>query len=202
MTAECDDRVARPARSATSTSADDVDVAAVVRAAAAGDRQAWELLVDRYVGLLWSIALRHGIGEADAADVVQSTWMRLLEHIDDLREPHHVGAWLATTARREALRTVALRRRVTPHGDDTAFEAVDIAATAVDEGLLDRELAAEARAAVKTLPPAWQQMLELLVGEPALSYQDVSERLGMPLGSIGPTRQRCVGRLRAALEAS
>lgn len=178
------------------------DVGFVVRAAAAGDRSAWESLVDRYVGLLWAVALRHRIGESDAADVVQSTWVRLLEHIDEIRDPSRIGSWLATTARREALRVIAQRRRVILHHDEMSFDTADPLAPPVDEALLDRELASEARAALEALPGSWREMLELLVGEEPMSYQEISEALGMPIGSIGPTRQRCVGRLRSALEAS
>lgn len=187
------------------TSADepaDTAVAVLVTAAAAGDRCAWETLVERYVGLLWSIALHHGIGEADAADVVQVTWMRLLENIGNLREPDRVGAWLATTARREALRTATMRKRVSLYDDDVFLEGADVITPPVDEILLDTETAAEARAALGTLPSAWQELMELLVSDQDLTYQDVSARLGIPVGSIGPTRQRCVKRLRAALTAS
>ena len=180
----------------------DADVATMVRRAAAGDRAAWDLIVERYVALLWSIALRHGIGEADAADVVQTTWVRLLEHIDDIRDPARISAWLATTAQREALRVVALRRRVTPSDDIESFDGHDRLASPVDEGLLTRELSAEAQEAVGTLPPAWRELLELLVSDPRPSYEEISKRLGIPIGSIGPTRGRCLVRVRAALKAS
>jgi RNA polymerase sigma factor (sigma-70 family) len=180
----------------------DEEVANMVRRAASGDRAAWEMIVDRYVALLWAVALRHGIGEADAADVVQTTWVRLLEHIDDIRDPARISAWLATTAQREALRVVALRRRVTPSDDIEAFDGHDRLATPVDEGLLNRELSAEAQAALQTLPPAWRELLELLVSDPPPPYEEISGRLGMPVGSIGPTRGRSLVRVRAALAAS
>lgn len=181
---------------------DDHVVEDIVRRAAAGDRAAWEMLVDRYVSLLWAVALRHGIGEADAADVVQTTWVRLLEHIDDIREPARIAAWLATTAQREALRVVAMRRRVTPREDIEVFDGPDLLGTPVDEGLLTRELSAAAQAAVQTLPPAWRDLLELLVSDPPPPYEEISDRLRMPIGSIGPTRGRCLVRVRAALAAS
>lgn len=178
---------------------DESDVADLVRAAARGDNAAWDVLVDRYVGLLWSIALRHGIGEADAADVVQSTWMRLLEHVEEIRDPSRVAAWLATTARREALRVVELRRRVALRPDADMFDGPDVLSTPVDEHLLSSELRRDARLAVETLPDSWRQLMELLVSDPPMSYEEISQRLDMPIGSIGPTRGRCIVRMRSIL---
>ena len=180
----------------------DEELAGIVRRAAEGDRLAWEVIVDRYVALLWAVALRHGIGEADAADVVQTTWVRLLEHIGDIRDPARISAWLATTAKREALRVVSLRRRVMPSDDIEAFDGVDRLTAPLDERLLTRELTDEARVALGTLPSAWRELLELLVSDPPPSYEEISGRLGMPMGSIGPTRGRCLERVRAALAAS
>jgi len=168
-----------------------------VRAAAAGEHGAWDRLVSRYVALLWSIALRHGLNESDAADVVQNTWLRLFEHIEDIREPARVGAWLATTAQRESLRIVAQRQRVVPSDDQATFDGADRLQAPVDERLLAREQAAEARAALHTLPPTWQSLVQLLPQDPPLSYEEIGAGLGVPIGSIGPTRGRCVRRLRA-----
>ncbi len=191
-----------PVHCAEAQLVDDEVVESIVRRAAAGDRAAWETLVDRYVALLWAVALRHGIGEADAADVVQTTWVRLLEHINDIREPARISAWLATTARREALRVVAMRRRVTPRDDIELFDGPDRLGTPVDEALLTQELSAAAQAAVQTLPPAWRDLLELLVSDPPPPYEEISDRLRMPIGSIGPTRGRCLVRVRATLAAA
>ena len=182
--------------------ASDEEVADLVRRAAGGERDAWEMIVDRYVALLWAVALRHGIGQADAADVVQITWVRLLEHIHDIRDPARISAWLATTAQREALRVLALRRRVTLSGDIEAFDGVDRLTAPVDEGLLTRELTKEAKAVVRTLPTPWRELLELLVSDPPPSYEEIGGRLGMPIGSIGPTRGRCLERVRTSLAAS
>ena len=132
----------------------DEEVTRLVRAAANGDQQAWDAIVSRYVALLWSIAFRHGLGESDAADVVQNTWLRLFEHIHDVREPARVGSWLATTAQRESLRIVAQRQRVVPSDDEATFDGADRLQAPLDEALLAREQAAEARAALDTLPPA------------------------------------------------
>ena len=168
-----------------------------MRGAAAGDSQAWDALMNRFVALLWSIAFRHGLGESDAADVVQNTWLRLFEHIDDVREPARVGSWLATTAQRESLRIVAQRQRVVPSDEEATFDGADRLQAPLDEALLMREQAAEARAALDTLPPTWRSLVELLTQDPPLSYERIGADLGVPIGSIGPTRGRCVRRLRA-----
>jgi len=175
----------------------DEEVTRLVRAAADGDSQAWDALMSRYVALLWSIAFRHGLGESDAADVVQNTWLRLFEHIDDVREPARVGSWLATTAQRESLRIVAQRQRVVPSDEEATFDGADRLQAPLDEALLAREQAAEARAALDTLPPTWRSLVELLTQDPPLSYERIGADLGVPIGSIGPTRGRCVRRLRA-----
>jgi len=175
----------------------DEELTRLVKAAANGDHGAWDSIVARYVALLWSIAFRHGLGESDAADVVQNTWLRLFEHIDDLREPARVGSWLATTAQRESLRIVAQRQRVVPSDEEATFDGADRLQAPLDEALLAREQAAEARAALDTLPPTWRSLVELLTQDPPLSYERIGADLGVPIGSIGPTRGRCVRRLRA-----
>ena len=88
-----------------------MDLQAVLAAAANGDRQAWNALVAQYNGLVWSVARAHRLGDADAADVVQTTWLRLVEQLDRIRNPEGVGAWLATTARRECLRVLKVGQR-------------------------------------------------------------------------------------------
>src|SRR5215831_13070195 len=83
----------------------------LVDQASAGDSDAWDELVDRFSGMVWAVARGHGLSSADAADVSQTTWLRLVEHLDRIREPERVGAWLATTARHECLRHVRAWRR-------------------------------------------------------------------------------------------
>ncbi|GAB3443512.1 sigma-70 family RNA polymerase sigma factor [Phycicoccus ginsengisoli] len=175
------------------------EVEALVRAAADGDDAAWEALVRQYVALLWRIALRHGLSESDAADVVQNTWLRLVEHIDDVREPARVASWLSTTAQRESLRVVADRRRVVLADDQAAFDRVDPLQPAVDEACIAREQGGLARQALEALPAPWRSLMNLLAQEPALSYEQIGATLGVPIGSIGPTRGRAVRRLRSIL---
>jgi RNA polymerase sigma factor (sigma-70 family) len=183
------------------TEAEDAEVARLVAAAAGGDRSAWDALFRRYVALLWAIALRHGLNESDAGDVVQTTWLRLVEHIGDVREPARIGSWLATTAQREALRCVATSRRLVLSDDDTAFDGPDRLLAPVDEGLLFREQAEAALEALRSLPPSWRQLFERLTEDPPPSYEEIGADLGLPIGSIGPTRGRCVRRMRAMVEA-
>jgi RNA polymerase sigma factor (sigma-70 family) len=178
------------------SAAEDEENCALVRAAAAGDSKAWDGLVSRYVALLWSIAFRHGLNENDAADVVQNTWLRLFEHIDDVREPARVGSWLATTAQREALRIVAQHKRMVPSDDEATFDGADRLQPPVDEQLLARELADQAVAALDALPPTWRALVVALTQDPPLTYEEIVADLGVPIGSIGPTRGRSVRKLR------
>jgi RNA polymerase sigma factor (sigma-70 family) len=182
------------------SAAKDREVSQLVEAARSGDRHAWDTLFNNYVALLWSIALRHGLNESDAADVVQNTWLRLLENIDNVRDPARVGAWLATTAQREALRCLAQSRRLVLKDDDSAFDGPDRLLPPVDEELLTREQGEAAMAALAALPPTWRSLVELLTHDPPLSYEEIGADLGVPVGTIGPTRGRCVRRMRAMVE--
>lgn len=176
------------------------DIEGVFAAAAAGDMRAWNQVVDQYARLIWSIAAEFRLGESDSADVVQTTWLRLLEHINDIEQPAKIASWLAVTARRECLRIVAARKRmvlgqnvedlveVTPHDRD------------IDEGLLAAERAGDVRRALSRLPRQSQRLLEMLMADPPISYAQISDELGLPVGSIGPTRGRCLARLRLLLQ--
>jgi len=178
------------------------DVASLVQRAAAGDKWAWERLVDRYARLIWSMTRDFKLIESDAADVTQATWLRLLEHIDRLDHPARVGAWLATTARHECLRSLAARKRIVLMHDDTVLAEGEAPGPAVDERLLADERAQAVREALTHLPWRWQRLLQLLMSDPPASYAEISDELGLPVGSIGPTRGRCLERLRVLLEAS
>jgi RNA polymerase sigma factor (sigma-70 family) len=179
-----------------------LDVAQLVRGAAAGDRLAWERLVDQYERLIWAITRDFKLAESDAADVFQVTWLRLFEHIDRLQFPERVGSWLAATARNECLRHLAARTKVVPVDDHGEFDYGAGHQPAVDERLLAEERAQEVRAALSRLPRRWQRLVELLMADPPASYAEISDQLGLPVGSIGPTRGRCLDRLRVLLQAS
>ncbi len=179
------------------------DIVQLVRHAAQGDGWAWECLVNQYGRLIWAMTRDFKLVESDAADVVQATWLRLFEHIDRIEYPARVGSWLATTARHECLRTVGARKRIVlVHDDDVTLGGAVAAEPEVDERLLADERAEAVREAVSRLPEQWQRLLDLLMADPPASYAEISDQLGLPVGSIGPTRGRCLARLRVLLEAS
>lgn len=179
-----------------------LEIVGWVRKAATGDIYAWNRLVDKYSRLIWSITVSFKLGENDAADVVQTTWMRLIEHIDRIEQPARVGSWLAATARNECLRHVAARKRIVLVHEDCEFDGVDRHGPGVDEALLASERARDVRQAMAHLPLQWQRLMEMLMADPPASYADISDQLGLPIGSIGPTRGRCLAKLRVLLEAS
>ena len=172
------------------------EVAELVHAAAKGDKAAWDALVDRYNGLVWSVARSHRLSTVDASDVVQTTWLRLVEHLGRLQDPERVGAWLATTARRECLRTLRQSARQVP-----TEELPEVVTDAqLDAALLAQERDRALWQAFGGLSERCQGLLRILVADPPPSYEEVSSALDMPIGSIGPTRQRCLDRLRGLAE--
>ncbi|MGO8982419.1 MAG: RNA polymerase sigma factor [Streptosporangiaceae bacterium] len=179
-----------------------LDIARVVRHAAEGELWAWERLIDQYGRLIWSITRDFKLVESDAADVAQATWLRLLEHIDRIDYPARVGSWLATTARHECLRSVAARKKIVLVHDDDALSDDVALEPPIDERILADERAQDVRDALARLPRRWQRLLELLMADPPASYAEISDQLGLPVGSIGPTRGRCLERLRVLLAAS
>jgi RNA polymerase sigma factor (sigma-70 family) len=176
----------------------DNDVARIVASAAAGDRTGWEALVREFGGLIRAIVRGHRLRDAHAADVVQVTWLRLLEHLVDVRDPARVGAWLATTARRECLRV--LRDGITHvplEVEPFERESQEVPG----EELLVAERNRALWHAFACLRANDQALLEmLLVADPRPSYEEISAALDIPIGSIGPTRARALDRLRQQLE--
>jgi RNA polymerase sigma factor (sigma-70 family) len=178
----------------------------LVRAAASGDSQAWQLLVARFSGLVWAVTRGYCPNPADAADVFQTTWLRLVEHLDRLAHPEHVGSWLATTARRESLRVAQAGRR-TFATDDDSFAGLgyveqhspEQAVLEAEQAMLDAQRARQVWGAFRGLPSRCQQLLRVLMATPPPSYAEVAAALGMPVGSIGPSRARCLARLRQRL---
>lgn len=175
--------------------------AALLAAAADGDAAAWRAIVAQYESLLWTVARSYRLGSAEAADVVQTTWLRLVEHLGHIRDADRLGAWLATTARHESLRTIRLAGRAVPV-EAATLDRIDDSAPPLDEQLLANERDAVLHRCLGQLSPGCQQLLRVLAASPPPSYQEVSAALGLPVGSIGPTRGRCLGRLRALLEAA
>jgi RNA polymerase sigma factor (sigma-70 family) len=173
----------------------------LVRAAAAGDRLAWDQLVDRYSRLLWSITSAYRMGHSDAADVVQTTWLRLLENLERIRDPDRVAAWLATTARRECQRSLGQSRRVLPTEDERELEPAAGDTPTLEAIVLESERDRTLWAAFARLSARCQRLLRILVMVTP-PYEEVAAALDMPIGSIGPTRARCLERLRRQLVGS
>jgi RNA polymerase sigma factor (sigma-70 family) len=175
------------------------DPAAALAAAARGDQSAWESIVATYSGLVWSVARGYRLDSAAAADVFQGTWLRLVEHLDDIRDSERLGGWLATTARREAIGL--LRRARRDLLVDDVSEVADFTAqiAAADEDLLKSEDQRVLWSAFGQLSGGCQRLLRLLFADPPIAYLDISAALDMPVGSIGPTRSRCLASLRTRL---
>ena len=175
----------------------DPTVTDLVARAKDGDRQAWDALIERYAPLIWSICRRHRLGRADADDVGQSVWLRLVDQLDRVRDPAALPGWLATTARRECLRVLCATQgpRATLYARDVE-SLPDERAGVADQGLLTAERHAALREAFGQLPPNGQQLMALLIADPPLPYADISAQLGIPVGSIGPNRSRYLDKMR------
>jgi len=174
----------------------DHDVVELVMAARAGGADAWNALVDRFSGRVRAVARSYRLGQADADDVYQLTFLRLVANLDAIREPDRVGAWLVTTASHECLRLLRRAGRQAPGDDDWEDDLVD-AGPDIDVGVLTSERHRALWEAMSGLSAPCQRLLRFLTADPAPSYQEVAAVLDMPIGSIGPTRQRCLKHLRA-----
>ncbi|HWF42091.1 MAG TPA: sigma-70 family RNA polymerase sigma factor [Acidothermaceae bacterium] len=174
------------------------DTAELLAAAGAGDSTAWDALVERYARLVWAVARGFALSAADAADVSQTTWLRLVEHLGRLREPEHLGGWLAATARHECLRILRKNgREVVGVDADIDVESGEPTPEAV---ILDNERDRLLWQSLGEISQRCQVLLRALATTPPPSYQDVSAALGMPVGSIGPTRARCLDHLKKRLD--
>lgn len=169
--------------------------AELLRAVIAGNQTAWNELVDRYGRLVWSITRSFRLDDATAADVSQSVWLRLTEHCASITQPDKLASWLATTTRNEALKVVRHRQRTQP--SDVVDDTADLLARPVDDRMLDDETIGEAIDAFVQLSDDCRRLLRLLCAEPRLDYATIAEMIDRPIGSIGPTRSRCLDRLRA-----
>jgi RNA polymerase sigma factor (sigma-70 family) len=184
----------------TSTSEDGAPAAPnteLVRRLTTGDRAAWEELVNRYDQRLYGIARSFRLDPATSQDVVQTAWLRLVEKLDTVRDHERISSWLVTTVRRQAMSVVRGRRQ----SPNLVGYGVDVPDTGrlPDEEVATQDRDARVRTALGRLPDRDQRLLTLLVSAPAGGYQTLSTELHMPVGSIGPTRARCLNRLRRAL---
>ncbi len=173
-------------------------VADLVTRARDGDEQAWDDLVERYLGMVHAICRGHRLGVDDAADVNQVVWLRLVEHLSRIRSPAAVGGWIAATARNECLRVLRLAGRVVLT-EDAELDHAEERDAGVDTGLLVYERDRALLDAFARLGDRCQHLLRLLMADPAPSYDEVAAALDMPVGSIGPTRGRCLEQLRHLL---
>jgi RNA polymerase sigma factor (sigma-70 family) len=179
------------------TMRDDPPVTDLVTRAGNGDQQAWNALVERYAPLVWSICRRHQLGGADAGDVSQSVWLRLVDQLDKIRDPAALPGWLATTTRRECRRVLRAARGSRPVGYVLDVENLpDERAGTTEQEVLAAERHAALRQAFSALDPASQQLIALLIQDPPVPYAEISAKLGIAVGSIGPSRGRCLEKLR------
>jgi RNA polymerase sigma factor (sigma-70 family) len=179
------------------SSFEDDDLVEIVAQARAGMNAAWETLIQRFGGLVAAIARRCRLSDADVAEVCQTTWLRLVENLDRIEQPERLSAWLATTSRRESIRIATRRAMVSV--TDSVYLVPDDDADPLDAALLREEQVRAIRMAAERLSPRCQRLLGLLMGDDDLPYKAIAEQLSMPIGSIGPTRGRCLDHLSLIL---
>jgi RNA polymerase sigma factor (sigma-70 family) len=158
----------------------------LVRAAAAGDQDAWSKLVVKYIPLVFSIVHRYRLTQTDAQDVSQTLWLRLLEHLGDVRDPMALPGWISVTTKNETLRLLKARSR--------SVQVDPLSSPILDRGSERRQMV---RDGLDELAPKQRALLLLLVQDPPLTYQEISRLLDIPVGSIGPTRARYLDSLRS-----
>ena len=176
---------------------DDPCVTDLVTRARKSDQQAWDALVERYAPLIWSICRRHQLSNADAEDVGQSVWLQLVSHLGTVRDPAALPGWLATTTRRECRRVVFTARGPYTSGQPLDAESIpDKQIRTAEQELLAAERHAALLEAFTCLGPSCQQLMAMLLEDPPVPYAEISTILGIPVSSIGPTRGRCLAKLR------
>jgi len=191
----------RGSRALTPTGADpacgDPVIIDLVTRARDGEQQAWDALVERYSPLIWTICRRHRLSDADAEDIGQSVWLQMVRQLDMIHDPAALPGWLVTVTRRECLRVLQVTRKPLTAGYvQDADNLPDKEARTAAEELLAAERHAALREAFLDLSPSEQRLIALLIEDPPVPYAQISARLGIPAGSIGPTRSRCLDKLR------
>jgi RNA polymerase sigma factor (sigma-70 family) len=179
-------------------------VGELVGAARAGEQWAWDELVERYVPLVQAVTRGFRLNAADSLDVSQTVFLRLVERLDELRVPEALPGWIVTTAKNESIRLLKLGQRCRATDPSSALwqdrDMLDTVAGVdeVGEELLRAERRQALREALAQLKPRHRDLLLLLLCDPPLTYDQISDRLQMPKGSIGPTRARALSELRRA----
>lgn len=184
------------------------DDAALVERCRRGDASAWAALVKRYQRLVYAIVTRAGFDEHGAADVFQTVFSRLVEHLPKLTQPERLQAWIVTTAKREALRAREIGRRTVSMSRDEDDDAPGLEDTVADDAPLAEEQLSELqqlhrlRQGLDRLDERCRTLLLLVFRDEdeKLGYDEVARRMDMPAGSLGPTRARCLGKLRKLVE--
>jgi RNA polymerase sigma factor (sigma-70 family) len=190
-------RVERWTRKGDRVEPDQSDVAVLVGAAAQGDEAAWSEIVDRFTPLLIAVVMRYRLSSGELEDVAQTVWLRLIEHLGELREPRALPMWLTTTAKREALRSAMAGARVQPADpQDERWSSRLATDDDPDAALVRSERHTAVLEGFATLSPRQRQLLSMLSEDPPVPYADISRRTGIPIGAIGPTRARALERLR------
>jgi RNA polymerase sigma factor (sigma-70 family) len=178
----------------------------LIAACGRGDQAAWEALIDRYAALIYSIPLKYGLSPADAADVFQTVCVVLFEKLDTIRAPRGLAAWIITTASRQSVLLSRRRRRDQERsaGPVAAHGGLHDPDLLPEEELLALERQRVVRAALDALPTRCRALIEALFSDAAQqqTYQQLADGLGMPMNSLGPTRARCLERLRRLLLAA
>ncbi|GAA0381487.1 RNA polymerase sigma factor [Acrocarpospora corrugata] len=181
------------------------DPADLVKGAANGDSSSWNVLVARFGGLIWAVTGGYGLSHHDRSDACQTTWLKLAEQLDRIEHPERIGGWLATTARREAIRLARTGGRITPTADAYVLDANPDERTPerlvleAEQVVLDQARMGRLLGAFEQLSGRCRHLLRVQLATPTPSYAEVAAGLDMPIGSIGPTRARCLKALRAKL---
>ena len=176
---------------------DDPTVTALVTRAAGGDQSAWDKIVERYAPLVWSVCRRYRLDRADTDDVAQNVWLRLVEQLSALREPAALPGWLATTTQRECLRVLRVTSQADRRNERLADEMVTASQSVeIEEEIIAAEWNRVLNLAFDELLPPCRQLLSMLMQEPPVPYAEISRRLGIPVGGIGPRRARCLDKMR------
>jgi RNA polymerase sigma factor (sigma-70 family) len=178
------------------------DLEILVRKCKAGDSASWGVLVDRFQALVWSSIYRVGLRNEDAEDTFQKVFLILYKNLDRIDSALALPKWLATTAARESIRLIRQNRdksAIALDAIDNLDEMIASEESSVEEVMLAAAQSDAIRNVISLLPGKCPQLLTMLYSEEESSYEEVKDRLGIPSGSIGPTRARCIERLRKAL---
>jgi RNA polymerase sigma factor (sigma-70 family) len=175
------------------------DIEMLLKRCRAGDADAWSCIVDQYQSLVYSVAIKHGLNADDAADVFQQTFQTLHSNLERIRVDATVPRWLAVTAARESLKILRIRKRTVDTEDSTLEEIVATEERSAEQSALESWQSVSLREAVASLKDRCRDLLTLLYFED-LPYEEIGARTGMPMGAIGPTRARCLEKVRKILE--